>query len=230
MKTIEYAPYEKLSERDRTLIDEGIDARKEAVWAFKLDMGLVCELAERTGCPFGGEPSYWESMHVAGATAYAWAYAVQLLDRFTSEWDEYVAAEGRQDVLWEKLGDDRRHELLVLAASRHFRADLDLAADEFRNRMLGDDAGKVMWELDHLEMLSSPNLNGEVAVYHDDFGNTATVRKRMTYGYKDAPCRKESLVLALTADYDDVTYHVSVYESMEEVNAALAKFSCGTWH
>lgn len=40
----------------------------------------------------------------------------------------------------------------------------------------------------------------------------------------------KSYVLSLTADYEmDFLYFRSVYESLEELNAQLEKFSCGTW-
>lgn len=65
---------------------------------------------------------------------------------------------------------------------------------------------------------------------HDDFGNTATITEKMTLPYRGASKKVKAYVLSLTADYDnDFLYHVSVHESMEEVERKLGKLSCGTF-
>lgn len=70
----------------------------------------------------------------------------------------------------------------------------------------------------------------ETKILHDDFGNTATIFEKMMLPYRGATKQKKSYVLSLTADYEmDFLYFRSVYESMEELNAKLATFSCGTW-
>lgn len=67
-------------------------------------------------------------------------------------------------------------------------------------------------------------------ILHDDFGNTATTFEKMMFPYRGAAKQQKSYILSLTADYDmDFLYFRSVYESMEELNAQLEKFSCGTW-
>lgn len=69
-----------------------------------------------------------------------------------------------------------------------------------------------------------------MTIKHDNFGNTATIKSTMRLPYRDAPKAVKSYVLTLTADYDfDFVYHVSMYETIEQAEAALAKFSCGTF-
>lgn len=70
----------------------------------------------------------------------------------------------------------------------------------------------------------------ETKILHDDFGNTATIFEKEMLPYRGATKQKKSYVLSLTADYEmDFLYFRSVYESLEELNAQLEKFSCGTW-
>lgn len=70
----------------------------------------------------------------------------------------------------------------------------------------------------------------ETKILHDDFGNTATIFEKEMLPYRGATKQKKSYVLSLTADYEmDFLYFRSVYKSLEELNAQLEKFSCGTW-
>ena len=197
---------------------------------FKLDMARVERTAAKLENPFGGALSPWEQMLLAGTVAYSEMYARHRLRLFTAEWNSCVRAEGREDLLWEALDDGRRCDLITAAASRHLKADLDLAAQRFLDVLHDEELNLVMNDLRLLEkgLLGD---GGVVSVLHDDFGNTATVTRRSIYPYRGAPRRVDSLVLKITADYDNgFAYHVSVYETLEEAHAALEKFSCGTWH
>lgn len=80
------------------------------------------------------------------------------------------------------------------------------------------------------ESFDRGGITMETKILHDDFGNTATIFEKMMLPYKGATKQKKSYVLSLTADYEmDFLFFRSVYESMEELNAKLATFSCGTW-
>ena len=73
-------------------------------------------------------------------------------------------------------------------------------------------------------------METKIKVLHDDYGHTATICERMALMHKGDVERRKVYILSLTADYDmDFLYFRSVYESMEELNAQLEKFSCGTW-
>lgn len=196
--------------------------------AFKLDEGRIMRTAALLGNPFGGDPSPIERMEIASTAAYAWIYATQGLDRFVERWDGWAHAEGCEDLAWDRLDDDGRHRALCVAARRHCRAEQQGALDRFWDRMLGFGCSAVVW--DYRTLGAADRADDVVAVLHDDFGNTATVTRRRTLPYRGAPGRSEALVLTLTADYDGgFVYHVSVFESMAEVEARLAKVSQGTW-
>lgn len=66
---------------------------------------------------------------------------------------------------------------------------------------------------------------------HDDYGNTATIERVTNRPYRDAPHKETSYRLSLTADYNnDFLYHVSVYETLDEIDEKLTRISCGIWH
>lgn len=67
-------------------------------------------------------------------------------------------------------------------------------------------------------------------IYHDDFGNTATITEKYILPYKGAKETQRSFVLSLTADYDNnFLYFLSVYETMREATDKLKELSCNTW-
>lgn len=68
-----------------------------------------------------------------------------------------------------------------------------------------------------------------VKSFKDDFGNVANITKGKALPYKDAPHKKMLYRLSLYATYNHLVYHVSIYESMEDVLKQLNEFSCGTW-
>lgn len=64
----------------------------------------------------------------------------------------------------------------------------------------------------------------------DDFGNSAIIEKIMCIPYKDAPKKEKAYRLRLTADYDNnMTYYVSIYQTLSEATNKLKEFSVGTF-
>jgi hypothetical protein len=69
-----------------------------------------------------------------------------------------------------------------------------------------------------------------IKIFHDDFGNTATITERNMLPYKGSPIKEKGYILSITADYDNnFLYFVSVYESMGDAMEKLKMFSCNTW-
>jgi hypothetical protein len=67
-------------------------------------------------------------------------------------------------------------------------------------------------------------------IFHDDFGNTATITEVMTLPYRGSKRKEKGFVLSITADYDNnFLYFVSVYDSIEDAQEKLTEFSCNTW-
>lgn len=68
-----------------------------------------------------------------------------------------------------------------------------------------------------------------IAIYHDDFHNTARIEKgRGPAYYKGPVCDKYRLILS--ADYDNnEIYYVSTYETKADAEHKLSTFSCGTF-
>lgn len=69
-----------------------------------------------------------------------------------------------------------------------------------------------------------------IKTLHDNSGNTATIEKWKTLPYNGAKKKTDAYRLSLYASYDNnFLYHVSTYESMEELENGLSRFSCGTF-
>lgn len=67
-------------------------------------------------------------------------------------------------------------------------------------------------------------------ILHDDYGNTAKIRKTKIYPFEESQIKEDSYILTLTSDYNgDLIYFVSVYESEKEAIKKLKELSCGTF-
>ena len=70
-----------------------------------------------------------------------------------------------------------------------------------------------------------------VKIFHDDFGNTATIKEEPHFPYKGAKRKQNAFLLILSADYENnFVYFISLYETETEAISKLQKFSCNTWH
>lgn len=68
-------------------------------------------------------------------------------------------------------------------------------------------------------------------ILHDNFGNTATIEEVFIFPYNGAKEKEKGYRLVLTSDYNNnFLYHVSVHESMQDVENELKKLSCNTWN
>lgn len=66
--------------------------------------------------------------------------------------------------------------------------------------------------------------------YIDDFGNRATIKKKMMLPYRDSPIKEKAFILSVYADYDNgFMYFRSVYPSAGDALKRLNEFSCGTF-
>lgn len=67
--------------------------------------------------------------------------------------------------------------------------------------------------------------------FHDDFGNTATIKEGRHFPYKGAKKKQVDFLLTLSADYENnFVYFVSLYDTEKEAMEKLKIFSCNTWH
>ena len=67
-------------------------------------------------------------------------------------------------------------------------------------------------------------------IYHDNFGNTATIEEVYIYPYRGASDKEKGYRLTITADYDnDFVYHVEVVETLTDARHNMNELSCGFW-
>lgn len=70
-----------------------------------------------------------------------------------------------------------------------------------------------------------------IKTFHDNFGNTATIKTGRHFPYQGAKEKQDSFLLTLSADYENnFIYFVSLYETETAARNKLQDFSCNTWH
>ena len=69
-----------------------------------------------------------------------------------------------------------------------------------------------------------------IKTLHDNFGNTGIIEELEIYPYRGAKKKEKAFRLILSSDYDNnIIYHISIYETLEDVENKLEDLSCGTF-